>query len=409
VKLLFIADVFPPLIGGSAAVYSNICRELATEATVVASKRHYGESGFIPGYEEADRQQAFPVIRIDSLRTAPLELSWRVPSVWDFLTRERPMRRQVRQQLSAVIERLRPDVVCIDQLNAFSWIGLWIQSQFRIPVVYYVHGEELMMPIGSHLYRREVHQVLRQADGFIVVSSFTRQQLAARGAPESKIYLVANGVDLERFTPGDKDEALLAAHGLRGRRVLLTVARVEERKGHDIVIAALPRILARVPDVAYLIVGEGTRVETLKNAVRDSGLQQTVVFTGPVPGERLADYYRSCDVFIMPNRTLANGDTEGFGLVFLEAAACARPVIGGNAGGVPDAVLNGTTGILVDGTSVEEVADAAIRLLADRTLALRMGTAGLAYARQCSWAARAAEFRAACDSVIRDRHATRLA
>ena len=109
----------------------------------------------------------------------------------------------------------------------------------------------------------------------------------------------------------------------------------------------------QVPDLAYLVVGEGSMTERLWKLVSDLRLESTVLFTGGVSDDDVLEYYRTCDVYAMPNRTTVTGDTEGFGLVFLEAGACGKAVIGGKAGGVPDAIRDGETGFLVDGTSVD--------------------------------------------------------
>jgi phosphatidylinositol alpha-1,6-mannosyltransferase len=137
--------------------------------------------------------------------------------------------------------------------------------------------------------------------------------------------------------------------------------------------------------------------------VQEAGLTDAVVFAGSVPAAELPDYYRTCDLFIMPNRTLADGDTEGFGLVFLEAAACGKPVVGGLAGGVPDAVEDGHTGLLVDCTKADEIADAAISILQDSASGERLGHAGLLLAAKSNWRARTAEFENACRCAVAGR------
>ncbi len=130
--------------------------------------------------------------------------------------------------------------------------------------------------------------------------------------------------------------------------------------------------------------------------VSELRLESTVLFTGGVSDDDVLAYYQTCDVYAMPNRTTATGDTEGFGLVFLEAGACGKAVIGGKAGGVPDAIRNGETGFLVDGTSVEAIAGACIKLLDDHELRDRFGANGLEHARQNDWSGKTQEFLALC-------------
>jgi phosphatidylinositol alpha-1,6-mannosyltransferase len=180
---------------------------------------------------------------------------------------------------------------------------------------------------------------------------------------------------------------------------LLTLARLDERKGQDMMIRAIPKILEAVPDLAYLVVGEGIMMERLWKLVSELRLESTVLFTGGVSDDDVLEYYRTCDVYAMPNRTTVTGDTEGFGLVFLEAGACGKAVIGGKAGGVPDAIRDGETGFLVDGTSVDAIAGACIKLFEDQELRDRFGTNGLEHALQNDWSGKTQEFLGLCNGL----------
>jgi phosphatidylinositol alpha-1,6-mannosyltransferase len=153
-----------------------------------------------------------------------------------------------------------------------------------------------------------------------------------------------------------------------------------ERKGHDMVIRALPRLRGAHPDVRYVICGGGSEadVERLRALARSEGVSELVAFVGHVPEEDVADLYRSCAVCVMPSRILAGGDSEGFGITFLEAGACGRPVIGGRQAGVLDAVVDGETGLLVDPEDPGAIAEAIGGLLDDPQRARRMGEAGRA-------------------------------
>jgi phosphatidyl-myo-inositol dimannoside synthase len=156
---------------------------------------------------------------------------------------------------------------------------------------------------------------------------------------------------------------------------VLTVGRLVERKGHDTMLRALPRVIRQVPNVVYLIVGSGPYESRLRSLARELELEDNVVFCGHVPDDELVAYYHACDVFAMISRELP-GDTEGFGIVFMEAAACAKPTVGGRSGGVPDAIVDGETGFLVAPTAPEQVADAIVRIGRDRSLARRLGEMG---------------------------------
>jgi phosphatidylinositol alpha-1,6-mannosyltransferase len=180
--------------------------------------------------------------------------------------------------------------------------------------------------------------------------------------------------------PAEDADAIRMKYSLRDCRVLLTVGRLAERKGHATVIEALPTILQSFPTARYVIVGTGLEENKLKELVRQAGLQDYVLFTGGIDNNELACWYAICDIFVMPHRNLpAIRDTEGCPTVFLEASAHGKPVIGGRDGGVADAILHDRTGFIIDGTDACKLAECVCYLLKTPELAARMGAAGRAY------------------------------
>ena len=167
------------------------------------------------------------------------------------------------------------------------------------------------------------------------------------------------------------------------------------RKGQDVLVRALPEIRRRVPGAALLIVGDGPHLPAVRRLASRLGLAGHVVLAGRVPGAQLPSYYAAGDVFCMPSRTRLGGlEPEGLGICYLEAAATGLPVVAGDSGGAPDAVLEGETGYVVDGRDVGAVADRCARLLADRDLARRLGQRGRAWvAERWRWDDQAARFR----------------
>src|SRR5262249_32016510 len=151
-----------------------------------------------------------------------------------------------------------------------------------------------------------------------------------------------------------------------------TVGRLQRRKGHDLTIETLAALKPALPHLRYVIVGEGEERARLEALVAHHGLSDRVTFAGAVAAEELPSYYAAADIFVHPNRVDA-GDVEGFGIVFLEAAATGLPTIGGNSGGVPEAIEGDVTGLLVDGTDVNELAIAVRRLAESATLRREMG------------------------------------
>jgi phosphatidylinositol alpha-1,6-mannosyltransferase len=298
-----------------------------------------------------------------------------------------------------IVRNERVDVVCFGEVYSLGWLGVLLRKLKGVPCIHYIHGEEITAGVSSRLYGRGALSALRKAEAVVVVSEFTRREVIRRGVPADHVHLISNGVDLELFSPGPRDPAIMSKHCLEGKTVMLTVGRLEPRKGHDTVIKALPEILKEVPELVYVIVGAGSDDKRLRGLAEAVDVKDKVIFAGRVPNDELIGYYRTVDLFIMPNRTLEDGDTEGFGLVFLEANACGKPVIGGNAGGVPDAVVDGETGLLVDGKSVKAVADAAARILRNPELAERLGEAGRRRALTFGWAIKAKEFRTLCERL----------
>jgi phosphatidylinositol alpha-1,6-mannosyltransferase len=192
---------------------------------------------------------------------------------------------------------------------------------------------------------------------------------------------------------------LLDRYKVAGRRVLLTISRLYERKGIDRVIEALPDLVQQFPDLVYLIVGDGYYRDALDALVIKHGVGDHVVFAGSVSDAELPFHYAIGDVFIMPNRELPDGETEGFGLVFLEANACGLPVIAGAAGGSVDAVQHRKNGIVVDGNDLRAISQAVADLLGDRSLYTQIGHNALQVAAASGWQVRVAEFMAYSDAV----------
>lgn len=239
-------------------------------------------------------------------------------------------------------------------LPALCWLK-WLRG---VPVMSVLHGIE-----AWNLHEGPRVRALRGADHLMAVSRHTRQAVIdAYGLAPPKISVVPNTFETTRFELGPKPEHLLRRYGLRADQpVLLTVSRLastERYKGHRQVLAALNSIRQRFPDVCYLIVGTGDDLPSLREAVEASGLQSNVILAGHVPGEELAEHYRLCDTFVMPS------SREGFGIVFLEAMACGKPVVAGNIDGSVDALEDGRLGLLVDPHDPAQIAEAICKMLA---------------------------------------------
>jgi phosphatidylinositol alpha-1,6-mannosyltransferase len=196
------------------------------------------------------------------------------------------------------------------------------------------------------------------------------------GVRRETITLIYPGVETERFRPGLPCDDLKQSIGLQtGQHLILSVGRLVRRKGFDQVIRAMPELLKQGIDAHYALIGIGEDWDYLTELAKELGVFERLHLLGHVSPEDLPRWYNACDVFVMANREI-NGDTEGFGMVFLEAAACGKPAIAGDAGGTGAAVVDGETGYRVDGTQIEAIVNVLTNLLADPDLASRLGNAG---------------------------------
>jgi glycosyltransferase involved in cell wall biosynthesis len=226
-----------------------------------------------------------------------------------------------------------------------------------IPYLSCAHGVEVWGHLQGSLLKG-----LRMAAGLLPVSQFTRHtMLQEAGFDEDRVLVVPDTFREEAFQPGLKPTSLLERFGLQADQpVLLTVGRLaasEAYKGHDQVIAALPQIRKAFPHVRYVIAGRGDDEPRLRQCVADHDQHDAVVFAGFVPDHELADFYRLCDVFVMPSTG------EGFGIVYLEALATGKPCVVGNQDASPEAIGHGRLGFAVNPRSPEEIADAVLKLL----------------------------------------------
>ncbi|KZS60217.1 GDP-mannose-dependent alpha-(1-6)-phosphatidylinositol monomannoside mannosyltransferase [Mycobacterium ostraviense] len=244
-------------------------------------------------------------------------------------------------------------------------------------IVASTHGHEVgwsMLPVARSVLRR----IGDSADVVTFVSRYTQARFAPAFGPGAALEYLPPGVDSDRFRPDPAARAeLRKRYRLDERPVVVCVSRLVPRKGQDMLIKALPAIRRRVDGAALVIVGGGPYLQALRKLAKDCEVADHVTFTGGVLGDELPAHHALADVFAMPCRTRGAGlDVEGLGIVFLEASASGVPVIAGESGGAPETVQHNKTGLVVDGTSMDKVADAVADLLTDRDRAAAMGAAG---------------------------------
>lgn len=372
-----LSEVWPPEIGGSAQLFDQLYG------------RHFPASDAVHVIAGGGRAHA----ALDARYPAPVTrfASERVPWM-------RPESAKMYAAMLAttlrVCRREGVEVLHCGRVIPEGLVGLAVHRALGIPYTVWVHGEEVSIFMRYAVKKRLMPEVFGHARAVFANSAFTQGRAALAGAPFERLHVVNPAVDADRFVGPFDTADLRARWRLDGRTVLLTVGRLTRRKGHDKVLEVLARLRPAYPGLAWLVLSDGELEGELKARCAALGLDDVVRWVGPVAPAELPRYYAVADLFVHPNRTLEDDDVEGFGMVFLEASASGVAVIGGKSGGVPDAVSDGATGLLVDGTSVEAVADAIASLVGDPARRAAMGAAGRAWARGFSWARQAARVRA---------------
>lgn len=357
---IFWVNDFPPVTSGIATFFVNIIRRLPPARVIVIAPA-------VPGGREFDATLPFNVWR----RYLPVGESGKDKLLKTGLT--------VIYAVLATASRRRVRHHC-GQVLSSGLAGLICKKLFHAPYWVYVYGSETVRLGKGHLTKRLMRAILNNSERIIANSQYTADEFIRFGVDPEHVTIVYPGVDTGVFKPMPPDDALTTRYDLSGKRVLLTVARLDERKGHDLVIRALAALAADFPDLVYLIAGKGREGTRLQELAEQSGVKNKVLFLGFVPEEALPSVYNLCDVFVMPNRVTTEsalvGDVEGFGISFMEASACGKPVIAGRSGGAVEAVVDGETGVLIDPGSLTELTEAIRRLLIAPDLRQRLGDAG---------------------------------
>lgn len=348
-KILFLTIDFPPAGGGM----SRHCYDMAT------ALKKSGEEViiFAPGVKHQDRTN-LAVRRLRCLDSGRVfdNYFW---SIFVFLWQG--FFYCLTHRVKAVlVHTWSPAGVAAFILNKLS----------GIPYFIFAHGLDIYSCFNDNKVKKLMTKVLGNSRAVIANSNFTKI-LVQKIGPDIQAVVLNPVIDLKRFA----NISSPPQNTLAGKKVILTVARLVESKNHESVIRAMPRVIERFPEAVYRIVGDGPLGQKLKSLAVDLGVKDKVVFEGEAAEEDLPAYYSNCDIFILASKEIPRrGEAEGFGIVFLEAAACSKPAIGGKSGGIPDAVLDGETGILVDPTDVDNIAAAIIRLLSSDVLRKELGS-----------------------------------
>jgi phosphatidylinositol alpha-1,6-mannosyltransferase len=355
-KLLVLTELFLPTKGGTAVWAGEVYKRLGGKGIHIVTAD-------VPGAAEVDAAHPNSVHRLNLKR-----ISWLKPESLAMYAKF-----FAKSLALALTHRF-------DAIHAFRALpeGLvaWAVARLTFrPVVIYAHGEELTTWGKGGKYKA-MRFALKHADTVIANSEFTRKELMNMGVSAARIVLINPGVDVERFRPGLPCDDLKRHIGLApGEKLILSVGRLSRRKGFDMVVRSMPQLASQSISVRYALIGIGEDHDYLTNLARELGVSDRVHLLGHVSQDDLPRWYNACDVFAMPNREI-DGDTEGFGMVFIEAAACGKPTVAGNAGGTGQAIENDVTGFTVEAKSIQSVSMAFETLLLQTDTALLMGRNG---------------------------------
>ena len=347
-RTLLVTNDYPPSVGGIQRTLEALVRELPSDRISV----------FCPSHDDGAQFDAGAPYRV--LRQ-PEPFLWPTP--------------EVGQRLETAVRATEAEVVLFGATYPLAMLGPRL-AKAGVPYLSAAHGFEYWLSIAPGTHAAMRYATSRADRVPVMCSAFiarTVRTAVPRRVPVSVLY---PGADLATFHPGLETADLRERHGLGDRPVVVCVSRLVARKGQDMLIQGMRVVRARVPGATLVIVGGGPYEARLRGLAVDAP-SGSVVFAGQVSEGDLPRYYALGDVFAMPCRTRLGGlEVEGWGNVFLEAAACGRPVVVGDSGGVREALVDGETGTLVDGRDVSQVAEAVAGLLADPDRAREMGAAG---------------------------------
>lgn len=371
-KNLFITTIFPPSTGGIELCLHNIIKRLPKEKAVVLAQENDASQDF-------DKAQNYRILR-KSLESKYLRPKWLLSPL----------------SVLKIVRKEKPEL--IQAAHGFaSYFSAWILKKFLgTPYFVWAYGLDILSMRKSRMMRFFVKIIYKDAAGGVANSNFTKEEMIRAGIDREKVFVIYPGVDSEKFQRQQAPESIYQKYHLpHNKKILLSVSRLVARKGFDLAIKAMPRILKKFPDAIYILGGKGPDEARLKLLVSRASpqVQDAVRFIGFADEQDLPYLYSCADIFLMPSRQI-NEDVEGFGMVFLEANSCACPVIGGNSGGIPEAIYDGQTGFLVDPKDPQDLAEKVNSILGDKELAKKMGEQGKRRAaEEFSWEKIATTFK----------------
>jgi phosphatidyl-myo-inositol dimannoside synthase len=356
-KTLFVTNDFGPRAGGIETFIIGLIERLPKSSIIVYTSAQEDTHAY-----DADwlRDYGVEVIRDEAKILLPTP--------------------RVNRAVARIVKERTIKTVAFGAAAPLGWMSSTLRKSGAERIVALTHGHEVWWAkvFPFNLMMRRIGST---TDSLTYLGEFTRTAIskALTTKSASAMQKIAPGIDIDHFKAVDAT-VLRHSLGLTGKKVIVSVGRLVHRKGQDFLIESMPKILKQVPDAHLLLVGQGPYREHLEKLVRKHSIEKNVSFIGRIQYKDLPGYICVGDIFAMPSRSRFAGlEVEGLGIVYLEASACGLPVIAGESGGAPDAVIEGVTGFVVDGTNTEQIAKRAIQLLLDEKLRISMGSAGRAW------------------------------
>ncbi len=352
-KTLILTLEYPPQVGGISSFTFNLAAHLPAEETVVWAPE-------IAGGKEFDSNNGWRIYR-----GKPYFLL-----IWPHWLR-------LLWQMARIVKKEKIERVFVHHVLPVGYAAYIMKKIKKIPYTVFFHGTDL--ELGAKFKKNKLAKVCRFADEIIVNSRFMKDKLLERlpalASKEIKIVYPCPSDDFFREISSEEIKKIKSRLALDGKKTIIAVGRMTDGKGFAQLIAILPKILQKIPSAVCVLVGDGPKYNQLVAMVQKNNLHNAVRFLGRVKYENLPEYYRSADLFVLLSHKDKNSE-EGWGTVFLEAAASGLPVVAGRVGGVEEAVENMITGMVVDAANEEVVIKAITDLLSDPETARIMGTAG---------------------------------
>jgi phosphatidylinositol alpha-1,6-mannosyltransferase len=350
-KILIATIEFPPQRGGVANYLAGLIGALPPDKAAVLAPK-------MAGVEQFDGGKPYKIYRKNLVSHLPFVWPKWLLTIW---------------HLWRTARREKAEAILVGQVLPVGTAAYFLNKIFVLPYFVSCHGMDILTAAESPRKKKLMSKIFEQASGIIANSEFTKKELIGLAVPENKITVIYPCPGKEEGIGREKVEEIRKKLGLADKKIILTVGRLVARKGQDKVIEAMPKILEKIPNAIYVIVGNGPEREKLQ--VLSSKFQDNILFAGELSEAKKIAFYQLCDVFAMVPRQIGP-DVEGFGTVYLEANRFNKPVIAGRSGGVAEAVADGVTGLIVEPENINQIAEAVIKVLVDKNLADKLGAAG---------------------------------